>query len=127
LVKCNLDGTEYRIFGYLGKQVRDNIHSHDVARFAEAFFNAPTGGEVYNIGGGKANSCSILEAFRLVQEISGKPMKTIYIDEHRTGDHICYYSDLSKIRRHYPDWNISLSLRDTISQMVSAWEKRLAT
>jgi CDP-paratose 2-epimerase len=124
LVKCNLEGREYTIFGYKGKQVRDNIHSEDVARFAYAFYSAPRCGEVYNLGGGKANTCSILEAFAMVSEMSGKPQVYRYLDEHRIGDHICYYSDLSKIRSHYPEWEIAKPLSQTLKEIVQAWQTR---
>lgn len=124
LVKCNLEQIEYKIFGYKGKQVRDNIHAEDVARFIEAFIEAPRSGETYNLGGGKANSCSILEAFALVEELSGKAQQHTYLDENRIGDHICYYSDLRKIREHYPTWDIRISLRETIRQLVNGLEKR---
>jgi CDP-paratose 2-epimerase len=124
LVKCNLEGREYTIFGYKGKQVRDNIHSEDVARFAYAFYSAPRCGEVYNLGGGKANTCSILEAFAMVTEMSGKPQVYRYLDEHRIGDHICYYSDLTKMRSHYPKWDITKSLPQTLKEIVQAWQAR---
>ena len=124
LVKCNLEGREYKVFGYKGKQVRDNIHSLDVARFISAFIASPRCGEVYNIGGGKPNSCSILEAFRLVEGFSGKPMVYQYVDQNRIGDHICYYSDLRKMREHYPKWDISVSLEETVRQIVDAWKSR---
>ena len=125
LVKCNLEGREYKIFGYKGKQVRDNIHSEDVSRFIFAFSNAPRAGEVYNLGGGKANSCSILEAFQIVEKFSGKPMRYAYQDENRIGDHICYYSDLRKMKAHYPNWYITKSLEQTIGEIVQAWHSRL--
>jgi CDP-paratose 2-epimerase len=124
LVKCNLEGREYRVFGYKGKQVRDNIHSHDVARFIAAFIEAPRAGEVYNIGGGKANSTSILEAFKITEKISGRAQRFTYVDEARLGDHICYYSDLRKMRSHYPSWDITKSLEQTIREIVEAWQKR---
>lgn len=120
LVKANIEGKTYTVFGYKGKQVRDNIHSLDVARFIDAFIAAPRCGEVYNIGGGKANSCSILEAFALVEEFSGRPQTYVYSDTNRIGDHICYYSDLRKMRTHYPNWDISVSLRETVRQIVAA-------
>jgi CDP-paratose 2-epimerase len=126
LVKCNLEGRQYRVFGYRGKQVRDNIHSLDVARFIEAFADAPRCGEVYNIGGGKANSCSILEAFASVAALTGKPMNYVYEDQNRIGDHICYYSDLRKMRAHYPQWDITVSLQDCIAQIVAAWQARMS-
>ena len=120
LVKCNLEGREYKIFGYKGKQVRDNIHSLDVARFMAAFIDAPRCGEVYNLGGGKNNTCSILEAFQIVERFTSRPQVHTYVDENRIGDHICYYSDLRKMRAHYPAWDISISLEETIGQIVEA-------
>jgi CDP-paratose 2-epimerase len=126
LVRCNLEGREYRVFGYKGKQVRDNIHSFDVARFIHAFVRAPRCGEVYNLGGGKSNSCSILEAFATVEVMSGLPQRYVYVDEHRIGDHICYYSDLRKIRAHYPTWDITKSLEQTIAEIIEAWQRRRA-
>jgi CDP-paratose 2-epimerase len=125
LVKCNLEGREYKIFGYKGKQVRDNIHSEDVARFIYAFFSVPRCGEVYNLGGGKDNSCSILEAFQLVERFSGKKQVHTYVDQNRVGDHICYYSDLRKMKQHYPDWDITKSLPTTIQEIVRSWQGRL--
>ena len=127
LIRCNIERTEYRIFGYKGKQVRDNIHSVDVARFIDAFIQAPRCGEVYNIGGGKANSCSILEAFALVERHTGIPQRYSYSDAARVGDHICYYSDLRRMKAHYPGWDISQSLDDTVRQIVASWRERLAT
>lgn len=124
LVKCNLEGKEYTVFGYKGKQVRDNIHSEDVARFIHAFVETPRIAEVYNIGGGKDNSCSILEAFTIASKFSGQEQKYQYADENRIGDHICYYSDLTKMRDHYPNWDISISLDETIGQIVDAWKTR---
>jgi CDP-paratose 2-epimerase len=113
------------VFGYKGKQVRDNIHSEDVARFIAEFANAPRTGEVYNLGGGKDNSCSVLEAFQLAESISGRKQVWTYVDENRIGDHICYYSDLRKMRSHYPAWNITKSLRQTVEEIVESWHRRL--
>jgi len=124
LVKCNLEGRNYNIFGYKGKQVRDNIHSEDVARFALAFIEVPRTAEVYNIGGGKSNSCSILEAFALASEITGRKQVFGYIEQNRIGDHICYYSDLSKMRTHYPSWDIRIDLRETIKQIAESYSRR---
>ena len=124
LVKCNLEGKEYRVFGYKGKQVRDNIHSLDVARFMAAFVQAPRVAEVYNLGGGKENSCSILEAFAIAEKFTGKKQQYTYVDENRIGDHICYYSDLRKMKAHYPGWDITQSLEETIRQIVEAWKQR---
>jgi CDP-paratose 2-epimerase len=125
LVRCNLEGREYKVYGYKGKQVRDNIHSEDVARFIHEFFKAPRCAEVYNLGGGKANSCSILEAFRMVEDLSGKQQRWSYVDQNRAGDHICYYSDLSKMKTHYPAWDITRSLNDIFKEIVDSWSFRL--
>ena len=110
LVKCNVEGRTYKVFGYKGKQVRDNIHSLDVARFIHAFYQEPRVAEDYNIGGGRANSCSILEAFERIAQLSGKKMQFEYLDKNREGDHICYISDLTKMRAHFPSWGLSKSL-----------------
>jgi CDP-paratose 2-epimerase len=126
LVKCNLEGRTYRIFGYQGKQVRDNIHSHDVARFIEAFWHNPRCGEVYNLGGGRENSCSILEAFERAAAITGKQMSYEYVDQNRAGDHICYISDLRKMKSHYPEWDITKSLDDIFREIAASWTGRLA-
>jgi CDP-paratose 2-epimerase len=125
LVKCNLEGKKYSVFGYKGKQVRDNIHSHDIAMFMEAFINAPRVGEVYNLGGGKDNTCSIFEAFSITEKFSGKQQVYEYVDQNRAGDHICYYSDLRKMKAHYPTWDITISLEETIRQIVEAWKTRI--
>jgi CDP-paratose 2-epimerase len=126
LVKCNLEGREYRIFGYKGKQVRDNIHAYDVACFIQAFIEAPRSGEVYNLGGGKGNSCSILEAFALAERYTGQAQRSTYTDQARLGDHICYYSDLTRMKAHYPGWGITQSLDAIVSGIVSSWRERLA-
>ena len=125
LVKCNLEEREYRMFGYKGKQVRDNIHSLDVACFMASFIAAPRVAEVYNLGGGKDNSCSILEAFQMAEGITGKKQLYSYVEKNRIGDHICYYSDLRKMKAHYSDWTITQTLPDTICQIVEAWRLRL--
>jgi len=124
LVKVNLEGGVYRIYGYKGKQVRDNIHSLDVARFIAAFAANPRCGEVYNLGGGRANSCSILEAFDIVERMTGKKMNYKYVDEPRKGDHICYISNLTKMRTHYPEWDISVSLEKIFEEIISGWRAR---
>ena len=105
-----MEGREYKVYGYKGKQVRDNIHSEDVARFMFEFWKAPRVAEVYNLGGGKGNSCSILEAFRMAEaDHRPAPCSYRYVDENRIGDHICYYSDLRKMKAHYPAWDITKS------------------
>ena len=124
LVKCNVEKRTYKIFGYKGKQVRDNIHSEDVAGFIEAFIEAPRIAEVYNLGGGKKNSCSILEAFQICESFTDRKQQYEYLEENRLGDHVCYYSDLSKIHAHFPDWEQRHDLASTIGQIVEAWRKR---
>jgi len=121
LIKCNVLGTKYTVFGYKGKQVRDNIHSFDVANFAHQFINSPRCAEVYNIGGGKENSISMLEAFDLAEQLSGKKMNYVYSENNREGDHIVYYSDLRKIKSHYPKWTISRSLKDIFSEIYQQY------
>ncbi len=106
--------------------MRDNIHSLDVARFMAAFVAASRAGEVYNLGGGKANSTSILEAFQIAEQFTGRPQVFTYLDQNRAGDHICYNSDLRKMRAYYPSWDITQSLEETIRQIVKAWRSRNA-
>lgn len=125
LIKCNIIGRQYTIFGYKGKQVRDNIHSHDVSTFIECFLDNPRFGEVYNLGGGRENSVSILEAFELAQSISGRDMIYEYSDQNRSGDHICYISDLTKMKAHYPSWSISKDLKTTFQEIHDSWKIRL--
>jgi CDP-paratose 2-epimerase len=126
LIKCNLEGRTYSVFGYKGKQVRDNIHAHDVARFIEAFWAAPRCGEVYNLGGGRANSCSVLEAFDRATAVTGRPMRHEYVDRNRDGDHVCYISDLQKIKAHYPGWDVTRGLDDIFDEIGRAWRDRSA-
>lgn len=124
LTKCNFTKKQYKIFGYKGKQVRDNIHSFDVANFIWQFAINPRKGEVYNIGGGRSNSCSIIEAFEIAEKMTGNKMIYTYTDESRIGDHICYYSDLSKIKTHYPKWKITKSLNDIFQESFDSWSAR---
>lgn len=125
LIKCNLEAREYTVFGHLGKQVRDNLHAADVAQFIQLFSGAPRCGEVYNLGGGKGNSCSILEAISLIEACSGQKQIVRYNQQPRVGDHICYYSDLSKLKNHYPGWSISKPLQQIIAEIVESWQRRL--
>jgi CDP-paratose 2-epimerase len=127
LIKCNVEGRVYKVFGYKGKQVRDNIHSLDVARFIHAFFERPRCGEVYNIGGGRGNSVSILEAFNRIAALSGQKVNFEYIDKNREGDHICYISDLNKMRSHYPGWDITKSLDDIFEEIYAVTAGKLAS
>lgn len=124
LIRCNLEERQYTVFGYKGKQVRDNIHSYDVANFIHEFISAPRVAEVYNIGGGKDNTCSLLEAFDIISSISGKSMLYKYDDNNRIGDHICYYSDLRKMKDHYPQWDITKDLKTTFLEIYESWMKR---
>jgi CDP-paratose 2-epimerase len=125
LIKCNIEGREYKVFGYKGKQVRDNIHSEDVASFMYEFWKAPRVAEVYNLGGGKHNSCSVLEAFRMAAAVTGQEMIWRYVDANRIGDHICYYSDLRKLKAHYPKWSVTKSLPSIFEEIAESWTARL--
>jgi CDP-paratose 2-epimerase len=125
LTKCNLEGRLYKVYGYKGKQVRDNIHSLDVARFIHAFWENPRCGEVYNIGGGRDNSCSILEAFDRAAAVSRRKMQFDYTDKNREGDHICYISDLTKMRLHFPGWTITKSLDNIFDEIATALRRRV--
>ena len=110
----------YTIFGYKGKQVRDQIHAHDVVRAMERFIESPPAGEVYNLGGGKANSVSILETLDRVEAPPGRTLETTYSDSAPVGDHICYYSDLRKLRSHFPGWTITRSIDDIFEEFARA-------
>ncbi|ACY48027.1 NAD-dependent epimerase/dehydratase [Rhodothermus marinus DSM 4252] len=125
LIKCNVTGRKYTIYGYKGKQVRDNIHSYDVARFIECFIEEPRVAEVYNLGGGRGNSCSILEAFEMIEALSGRKMIYDYVDKAREGDHICYISDLTKMKTHYPQWDITKKLPDIFEEIYRGWVERM--
>ena len=120
LVKTVLDGNRYTIFGYKGKQVRDQIHSADVVRAMDAFIQAPRAGEVYNLGGGVENNASVLECFALVEELSGVRPQWDYSETNRRGDHICYISDLRKLKRDFPGWGLTRFLRDIVAEMIEA-------
>jgi CDP-paratose 2-epimerase len=117
LFKVAQAGGAYTIFGYKGKQVRDNIHSYDVISAFEAFYQDPKPGEVYNLGGCRQNSCSMLEAIEAAQELTGKKMQVSYKEQARKGDHICYISDMSKFRRHFPNWSITKPLKQIYKEL----------
>ena len=119
IVKCAKNNIPYTIFGYKGKQVRDQIHCHDVVSVFEHFANNPKKGEVYNLGGGKENSASILEIIDMMKDIGGLDLSYKYDNTSRTGDHICYYSDMSKFKKDYPSWKMKYSLEDILQEMMS--------
>ena len=124
LARCVVEGRPYRVFGYQGKQVRDNIDASDVCRFIERFHAAPRCGEVYNIGGGRGNSISMLEAIARLESIAGKTLQWEYVEQHRAGDHICYISDLAKMKSHYPGWDVTVSLDDILMDIVRVLHDR---
>ena len=126
LVKCTVEGLPYRIFGYKGKQVRDNIHSHDLVQAFWAFFQAPRSGEVYNMGGGRHANCSMLEAIALSEELAERPLKWTYVDQARAGDHIWYVSDVRRFQSHYPGWSYRYGLRETMAEIHAASASKVA-
>ena len=125
LMKCAITGTPYTIFGYKGKQVRDNIHSYDLVNMFWHFYQNPRAGEVYNAGGGRHANCSMLEAIAVCEEISGNKMNYSYSEANRIGDHIWYISDLTKFKTHYPTWNWTYDLRETLVQIHDGMVARL--
>lgn len=125
LVKVALNGGTYNVFGYKGKQVRDNIHSHDVVRAIEEFAENPRPGEVYNLGGGRENSVSMLEAIEKIEQMSGKKLLWKYVEQNRIGDHLCYISNLAKFRAHYPNWSITIGLDEIFRQIIADHSHRL--
>ena len=125
LVKATLTGRIYSVFGYKGKQVRDNIHSYDVVRAIEEFAANPRPGEVYNMGGGRENSISMLEAIGKIEQMTGKKLNWQYVEQNRKGDHICYISDLAKFGSHYPGWKITLALDEILRQIIADHAQRL--
>jgi CDP-paratose 2-epimerase len=124
LVKVALSGRAYTVFGYKGKQVRDNIHSYDVVRAIEEFATNPRPGEVYNLGGGRDNSISMLEAIQRIEQMTGRKVDWRYMEEARKGDHICYISNLGKFRDHYPNWRITRSLDSILEEMIAGESSR---
>jgi CDP-paratose 2-epimerase len=120
LVKVAVRGEPYVIYGYKGKQVRDQIHSVDVIRLFEAFARSPRQGEPYNLGGGRQNSASVLECIEAVEGLTGRKVEWRYVEQSRRGDHICYISDLRKIKAHFPEWSLTRSLDNILKEMVEA-------
>jgi CDP-paratose 2-epimerase len=117
LMKCVMTGTPYTVFGYKGKQVRDNIHSHDLVNAFYEFYQNPRVAEVYNIGGSRHSNCSMLEAIQMCEEITGKKLSWTYQDLNRTGDHIWWVSDVSKFQKHYPNWTYKYDLNALLNEM----------
>ena len=124
LVKCCMTNQPYTVFGYKGKQVRDNIHSADLVLAFDEFFSAPRPGEVYNMGGGTTSNCSMLEAIQICEEVVGRPMHWHYRDANRIGDHIWYISNLTKFRTHYPNWRMKYGVRQTIQEIFESNRER---
>jgi len=119
LARCVREGRRYRVYGYKGKQVRDNIHSYDVCTAFLAFYESPRAAAVYNLRGGRENSVSILEALARFEELIGKKLDVEYVDQNRVGDHICYISDLRRLRSDFPGWQITRSLDDILRELAS--------
>lgn len=126
LMKCAITGNHYTIFGYKGKQVRDNIHSFDLVNMFWHFYKNPRQGEVYNAGGGRHSNCSMLEAIRICEEISGNKMNFSYSETNRIGDHIWWISDVTKFKSHYPEWNWQWDLKATLQQMFQNMHSRVS-
>jgi len=120
LMKCTVTGTPYKVFGYRGKQVRDNIHSHDLISAFSSFYSNPRIGEVYNIGGSRFSHCSMQEAIAICEEISGNPLARTYVDDNRIGDHIWYVSNVSRFQSHYPDWKLTYNVHDILGEIYAA-------
>jgi CDP-paratose 2-epimerase len=118
LIKVAVRDEDYTVYGYKGKQVRDQIHSADVIAAFEAFTAAPRPGEVYNLGGGRENSASVLECLSILEERLGRPVRWRYEDTNRRGDHICYISDLRKFRGHFPKWELTRSLDNIVDEIL---------
>ena len=117
LMKCSMTGNHYQVFGYMGKQVRDNIHSYDLVNAFYHFFKTPRAAEVYNMGGSRFSNCSVLEAIHYCEIITGKKLNRSYIETNRIGDHIWWISDVGKFKRHYPDWDLSYSVIDILKEI----------
>jgi CDP-paratose 2-epimerase len=124
LMKCTMTGEPYQVFGYKGKQVRDNIHSYDLVNAFYSFYSAPRTAEVYNIGGSRYSCCSMLEAVAACEEIAGKKLRWTYQPSNRIGDHIWWISGIGKFRNHYPDWKLTYNTRDILTEIYTANSSR---
>ncbi len=127
LMKCAFTGKEYRIFGYKGKQVRDNIHSQDLVSLFEHFYENPRAGETYNVGGSRYSNCSMLEAITLCEQITGNKMHTQYVEDNRIGDHIWWISDMTKFKTHYPAWTHTKNVTDILTEIYTYNKDRWVT
>jgi len=125
LMKCAITKTPYTIFGYKGKQVRDNIHSYDLVNMFWHFYQNPKAGEVYNAGGGRFANCSMIEAIKVCEKISGNKFDYSYSETNRIGDHIWYLSDVSKFKNHFPDWTYQYDLESTLTQIYEEMKNRI--
>jgi CDP-paratose 2-epimerase len=125
LMKCNMNGSQYTIFGYKGKQVRDNIHSHDLINMFWHYFQNPRQGEVYNAGGSRYSNCSMIEAIAICEKITSKKMNYIYSEDNRIGDHIWWISDVSKFKKHYPNWDYKYGVEEILSQIYEGLLNRI--
>jgi CDP-paratose 2-epimerase len=124
LMRCTATGTPYTVFGYQGKQVRDNIHSADLIQAFDHFFRSPRPGEVYNMGGSRFSNCSMLEAIRICEEVAGCLLEYQYVDTNRTGDHIWWISDVSKFSAHYPGWRLTYDVPGICREIYEANAER---
>lgn len=124
LMKCVITGTPYTVYGYLGKQVRDNLHCADLVQAFDRFYRAPRAGAVYNIGGGRRSNCSVLEAIDICEQIAGRPLRWTYSDANRRGDHIWWISDLSKFSAHYPGWQVTRGVQEICREIYAAGSER---
>jgi CDP-paratose 2-epimerase len=125
LMKCNINDTPYTIFGYKGKQVRDNIHSFDLINMFWYFYNKPTSGEVYNVGGSRFSNCSMIEAIEICQKITDKKINYVYSNDNRIGDHIWWISDVSKFKNQYPSWEYKYGIEDILYQIYTGLSNRI--
>jgi CDP-paratose 2-epimerase len=124
-MKCAITGDHYTILGYKGKQVRDNIHAWDLVNMFWNFYLNPRPGEVYNAGGSRHSNCSMIEAIKICERMTGKKMNYSYTDENRIGDHIWYISDVNKFKKHYPGWSYKYNLEDILSQIYDSFKNRI--
>lgn len=128
LMKCTMTGEPYQIYGYKGKQVRDNIHSYDLVNAFWHYYQAPRVAEIYNIGGSRFSNCSMLEAIDYCQVITEQKLNYSYVESNRSGDHIWWISDIQKFQNHYPEWKLTYTIKDILEEIfmnnVNRWSKK---